>query len=206
VLANAELRRLLLLLWLVPMFEVAPEALAAPYVAAQHDSSSLVGWWLTALPVGIIAGDIIGVRFLSPRQQRRIVVPAAAAVFVPYLAFGLDPAVQVAIPLLVAAGACGCYVLGLDARIRDAAPLPLFARTMTVSSAGLMALQGAGFALAGALAQVLGPGTAIAVSGGCGIVAVVLLSGTSLPMRRSRNSRHDKEEPACLELVSSPDE
>ncbi len=206
VLANAELRRLLLLLWLVPMFEVAPEALAAPYVAAQHDSSSLVGWWLTALPVGIIAGDIIGVRFLSPRQQRRIVVPAAAAVFVPYLAFGLDPAVQVAIPLLVAAGACGCYVLGLDARIRDAAPLPLFARTMTVSSAGLMALQGAGFALAGALAQVLGPGTAIAVSGGCGIVAVVLLSGTGLPMRRSRNSRHDKEEPACLELVSSPDE
>src|SRR5215469_10875883 len=66
VLANAELRRLLLLLWLVPTFEVAPEALAAPYVAAQHGSSSLVGWWLTALPVGIIGGDIIGVRFLSP--------------------------------------------------------------------------------------------------------------------------------------------
>jgi hypothetical protein len=197
---------LLLLLWLVPMFEVAPEALAAPYVAAQHGSSSLVGWWLTALPVGIIAGDIIGVRFLSPQQQRRIVLPAAAAVFVPYLAFGLDPAIQVAIPLLVAAGACGCYVLGLDARIRDAAPLPLFARTMTVSTAGLMALQGAGFALAGAMAQVLRPGTAIAVSGGCGLVAVVLLSGIRFPPRRSRNSRHEKEEPACRELVSSPDE
>jgi predicted MFS family arabinose efflux permease len=206
VLANPELRRLLLLLWLVPMFEVAPEALAAPYVAAQHGSSSLVGWWLTALPVGIIAGDIIGVRFLSPRQQRRIVVPAAAAAFVPYLAFGFDPAVQVAIPLLVAAGVCGCYVLGLDGQIRDAAPLPLFARTMTVSTAGLMALQGAGFALAGAMAQVLGPATAIVVSGGCGMVAVVLLSGIRLPARRSRKSRRDEEEPACRELVSSPDE
>lgn len=205
VLANPELRRLVLLLWLVPMFQVAPEAVAAPYVAGQHGSSSLVGVWLTALPAGIIAGDIIGVRFLSPRQQRRLVAPVAAAGFVPYLAFGLDPAVQLAIPLLVVAGAGGCYVLGLDARIRDAAPLPLFARTMTVSTAGLMALQGAGFALAGAAAQALGPGTAIAASGGCGIAAVLLLSGRGL-RARSRNLRHDKEEAACQELASTPGE
>lgn len=206
VLADAELRRLLLLLWLVPMFQVAPEAVAAPYVAAQHGSSSLVGWWLTALPVGIVAGDIIGVRFLSPRQQRRLVAPIALAGFVPYLAFGLDPAVPLAIPLLVLAGACGCYVLGLDARIRDAAPLPIFARTMTVSTAGLMALQGAGFALAGAVAQAVGPATAITVSGGCGIAVVVLLSGPAFRTRRSRNSGHDKEEAACRELASTPDE
>jgi len=206
VLANAELRRLLLLLWLVPMFAVAPEAVAAPYVAAQHASSNLVGWWLTALPVGIVAGDIIGVRFLGPRQQRRLVVPLAVAGFVPYLAFALDPAVQLAIPLLVVAGTCGCYVLGLDARIRDAAPPPLFARTMTVSSAGLMALQGAGFALAGAIAQALGPGTAIAVAGVSGIATVLLLSGPSFRTRRGRKSENDKEEPACLELVSTPDE
>jgi MFS family permease len=206
VLANAELRRLLLLGWIVPMFAVAPEAVAAPYIAAQHASSSLVGWWLTALPVGLIAGDIIGVRFLSPRQQRRVVAPVAAAGFVPYLAFGVDPAVQLAIPLLVVAGACGCYVLGLDARIRDAAPLPLFARTITVSSAGLMALQGAGFTVAGALAQALGPGMAITVSGGCGMAAVLLLSGPGFRTRRNRTAAHDREEAACLELASTPGE
>jgi MFS family permease len=206
VLANAELRRLLLLLWLVPMFAVAPEAVAAPYVAAQHASSSLVGWWLTALPVGLIAGDILGVRFLSPRQQRRLVAPLAAAGFVPYLVFGVSPALQLAIPLLVVAGAGGCYVLGLDARIRDAAPLPLFARTITVGSAGLMALQGAGFTLAGALAQALGPGTAIAVSGGCGMAAVFLLSGRGFRNRRITTSTHNMEEAACLELASTRDE
>jgi MFS family permease len=206
VLANAALRRLLLLGWLVPMFAVAPEAVAAPYVAAQHASSNLVGWWLTALPVGLIAGDIIGVRFLTPRQQRRLVAPVAAAGFVPYLAFGTDPAVQLAIPLLVVAGACGCYVLGLDARIRDAAPLPLFARTITVSSAGLMALQGAGFTLAGALAQALGPGMAIAVSGGCGMAAVLLLSVPGFRARHHRTATHDREEEACLELASTPGE
>ncbi len=57
ILAHAELRRLLLVGWLAPMFAVAPEALAAPYVAAHHGSSTLVGWWLVALPVGLIAGD-----------------------------------------------------------------------------------------------------------------------------------------------------
>jgi len=206
VLANAELRRLLLLGWLVPMFVVAPEALAAPYVAAQHASSGLVGWWLTALPVGIIAGDVLGVRFLSGRSQRRLVVPVAAAGFVPYLAFAADPGIWLAIPLLVLTGACGLYGLGLDARVRDATPLPLFARTMAVSTAGLMALQGAGFTLGGALAQALGPGMAIAVSGGCGMAAVFLLSGPGFRNRRITTSTHNMEEAACLELASTRDE
>jgi len=206
VLANGELRRLLLLGWLVPMFAVAPEAVAAPYIAAQHASSSLVGWWLTALPAGIIAGDIVGIRFLSPRQQRRLVVPVAVAGFVPYLVFAANPDVRLAIPLLIAAGACALYGLGLDAQVRDAAPLPLFARTMTVSSAGLMALQGAGFTLAGALAQALGPGTAIAISGGCGIAAVFLLSGLDFRNRRNTTATPELEEAACLELASTRDE
>jgi len=206
VLANAELRRLLLLGWLVPMFVVAPEALAAPYIAAQHASSGLVGWWLTALPVGIIAGDVLGVRFLSGRSQRRLVVPVAAAGFVPYLAFAADPGIWLAIPLLVLTGACGLYGLGLDARVRDATPLPLFARTMAVSTAGLMALQGAGFTLGGALAQALGPGMAIAVSGGCGMAAVFLLSGPRFRNRRITTSTHNMEEAACLELASTRDE
>ena len=206
VLANAELRRLLLLGWLVPLFGVAPEAVAAPYIAAQHASSSLVGWWLTALPVGIIAGDVFGVRFLSPGQQRRLVVPVAAASFVPYLAFVADPDVRLAIPLLVVAGTCAVYGLGLDARLRDATPLPLFARTMSVNSAGLMALQGAGFTLAGALAEAVGPGAAIAVSGGCGIAAVLLLSAPGFRNRRITTSTEDTKEAACLELASTRDE
>lgn len=176
VLAHAQLRRLLLIGWLVPMFTVAPEAVAAPYVAAHHGAPSLVGWWLTALPVGIIAGDIAGIRGLDPARQRRMVLPAAAAGFVPYLAFVADPAVPVALPLLVASGACSLYGLGLDARIRDAAPAGLFTRTMTLSSAGLMALQGLGFTAAGAVAGALGPAGAIATAGGCGLAVVALLS------------------------------
>ena len=175
ILALPELRRLLLFGWLAPLFAIAPEPLAAPYVAAHHGSPQLVGWWLVALPAGLIAGDFAGVRLLSAYQQRRMVAPAAAVGFLPYLAFALDPPIAPAMALLCAAGVSGMYALGLDARVRDAAPPALFARTMTLSSGGLMALQGIGFALAGALAQATSPHAAIVIAGCCGLITTVVL-------------------------------
>lgn len=188
VFRHDELRRLLMLGWFVPMFAVAPEALAAPYVSQHGGSTALIGWWLVALPVGLIAGDIVGVRTLAPRRQRRLVAPAAAAGFVPYLVFAVDPPLPVALALLVVAGACGLYTLGLDGRVRDAAPQELFARAMTLNAAGLMTLQGLGFVLAGALAQIVGPADAIVVAGCCGIAATVVLMGRELRPARKRGA------------------
>lgn len=185
VLGNSELRRLLLLGWLAPMFSVAPEAVAAPYVAAHHGPSSMVGWWLTALPVGIITGDVLAVRLLRSDRQRRWVAPAVAASFVPYLVFATSPAVPVALPLLAGAGLFSFYGLGLDARVRDAAPLYLFTRTMTLNSAGLMALQGIGFTLAGAAAQAVGTAPTIAIAGACGIATSLALLRADLPALRT---------------------
>jgi MFS family permease len=175
VFRHGELRRLLLLGWLVPMFTVAPEALAAPYVSEHGGSTTLVGWWLVALPLGLIGGDVAGVRTLTLGRQRRLVAPAAAASFIPYLVFVGDPSIAIALVLLVVAGACGLYSLGLDARVRDAAPPELFARAMTLNTAGLMTLQGLGFVLAGALAQAVGPSDAIALAGCCGLAVTFLL-------------------------------
>jgi MFS family permease len=192
ILAHSELRRLLLVGWLAPMFAVAPEAVAAPYVAGHHGSAASVGWWLVALPIGLISGEYAGIRLLSAQQQRRLLAPAAAAGFLPYLAFTLDPSIPASLALLVLSGACGLYVLGLDARVRDAASPELFARTMTLSSGGLMALQGIGFALAGAVAQALGPATAIAIAGGCGLATTVglLHDELRLPPRMSSETVH----------------
>jgi predicted MFS family arabinose efflux permease len=175
VFSHVPLRRLLLLGWLVPMFSVAPEALAAPYVGGQNGSPALVGWWLAALPLGLIAGDLLGVWCLSPQRQRRVVGLAAAASFVPYLAFFATPPIAVALPLLAGAGTGSMYSLGLDSLVRQAAPEHLFARTMAVNTAGLLALQALGFTLAGAAAGIIGPGRAIAGAGLCGIVIVTCL-------------------------------
>lgn len=179
VFALPRLRRWLLLGWFVSTFAVAPEALAAPYVAGHGGSVALVGWWLVAFPVGMIAGDLLGVWFLSLARQRRSVAGLAAATFVPFLAFAVHPPIAGALALLVLSGLCASYSLGLDQRIRDAAPRPLFGRAMAVNTAGLMTLQGLGFAIVGAIAEAIGPGTAIAVAGGCGLLAIALLKPRS---------------------------
>jgi predicted MFS family arabinose efflux permease len=186
VFALPELRRLMLVGWIVPMFSVAPEALAAPYVAARHGSTTLVGWWLVALPLGVIIGDVAGVRLLSARGQRRLVAPAAAAGFLPYLVFLLEPSIPLGLGLLVVSGACSFYALGLDGRVRDAAPPRLFPRTMALNYAGLMSFEGIGFALAGAIAQGVGPGRAIALAGACGLLATVVLLRADLRSVRRR--------------------
>jgi hypothetical protein len=119
-------------------------------------------------------GNVLGVRFLSSRWQRRLVMPAAAAGFLPYLAFAADPAVALALPLLFVSGACSMYSLGLDARVRDATE-PLFARAMTLNSAGLITLQGIGFALAGAVAQASELAFAVTAAGIGGLLATTLI-------------------------------
>jgi len=175
ILSAPALRRLLLFGWLLPAFSVVPESLAAPYVLGRGDSRALVGWWLVALPVGVIVGDTIGVWLLGARRQRRLIAPIAALGFLPYLAFAAHPPIPVALPLLVLSGLGSAYFLGLDSLLRDTVPHALFARAMAISTAGLMTAQGLGFAGAGAVAQAVRPGDVIAGAGVCGLVAIALL-------------------------------
>jgi MFS transporter len=175
IFADRPLRRLLLLGWLIPMCAVAPEAVAAPYVSGEGANAAFVGLWLAALPLGIIVGDLIAVWGFGTDRLRRLVGIAAAGSLAPYLVFAGNPSLRLAIPLLVVAGMLGMWSLGLDALVRDVAPERGFGRMMTLNTAGLMTTQGLGFALAGALAQVVGSAAAIAIAGACGLVVVLLL-------------------------------
>jgi len=175
VLGVRPLRRLLLFGWLVPMFSVFPESLAAPYVIGSGDSRALVGWWLTALPVGVIVGDLAGVWVLSPARQKRWMARLAVLGFLPYLLFVFEPPVPVAMALLAVAGLGSASSLGLDARVRDTAPHAIFARVMTINSAGLMTIQGLGFAAAGALGETLSPGLVVALAGAGGLLTIAVL-------------------------------
>jgi hypothetical protein len=165
----------MLLGWLVPTFAVAPEAVAAPYVADLGGPVALVGWWLVAIPLGVVIGDLVGIWALSPQTQRRLVGPLAAAVFAPLLLFVTNPGFAVAWLLLALSGLAAAYSLGFDALFRHAAPAPLLGRALAINSAGLMSLQGLGFAAAGALAEVVPPNIAITIGGVAGLVVVALL-------------------------------
>jgi hypothetical protein len=72
---------------------------------------------------------------------------------------------------------------------------------MTLNSAGLMTLQGVGFTLAGAVAQALGPATAIALAGGFGVTATLVLLRPDL---RSKPTAHQTPEAPRAEAGIGP--
>jgi hypothetical protein len=175
VLGQPAIRRVLLLTWLIATFSVAPEALGVAYVHDIGASASSVGWWLAMLPAGVIIGELAAVRVLPARIRRRTVRPLAAWCFLPLLLLGLHPPLSVALPLLVLSGLGSAYTLGLDLISLEVTPEPLRARMFTIATAGLMTLQGLGFAAAGALGQLVSPPTAIVIAGGCGLIVVAAL-------------------------------
>ena len=176
VLADRRIRRVLLLGWLVPTCSVAPESLAAPYVAHLGLSGATVGWWLAAIPAGTIAGELVAIWFVPPAWRLRLIGLLAAATFVPLLAFASQPGLAVALPLLVASGLCSAWVLGQDALILEVTPEHLLGRVFSVNTAGLISLQGFGFAAAGALAEVVSPHVAIVIAALTGLALVAALA------------------------------
>ena len=176
VLADRRVRRVLLLGWLVPTCAVAPEALAAPYVAHLGLSGDAVGWWLAAIPAGTIAGELVAIWFVPPAWRLRLLGVLAATTFVPLLAFAGTPGLALALPLLVASGLCSAWVLGQDALILEVTPPPLLGRVFSVNTAGLISLQGLGFAAAGGLGEFVSPHVAIVIAALAGLAVVAALA------------------------------
>jgi hypothetical protein len=160
----------------VPTCSVAPESLAAPYVAHLGLSPGATGWWLAAIPAGTIAGEVIAIWLVPPEWRMRTIGLLAAVEFVPLLAFAGQPGLAVALPLLVASGLCSAWILGQDALILEITPEHLMGRVFSVNSAGLISLQGFGFAAAGALAELVDPHVAIVIAGVTGLALVGLLA------------------------------
>jgi predicted MFS family arabinose efflux permease len=175
-LGSARLRPLLLFYWLPPTFTVAPEALAAPYVAQLGRSPSAVGLLLAAAAAGSVAGLLPAGSRLSPSTRLRLTVPLAAWTLLPLLCFVARPALLPAVALLVLSGLGWAYSIGLDQRLLEATPQHLRGRTLTLATSGLMLANGLGFAAAGAAAEFASPQAVIVASGLAGLLAVTLLA------------------------------
>jgi predicted MFS family arabinose efflux permease len=183
VLSNRRVRRVLLLGWLVPTCAVAPESLAAPYVADLGLSAGAAGWWLAAIPAGTIAGELAAIWFVPAAWRMRLIGFLAAVSFLPLLAFAAHPGLAFALPLLVLSGLCSAWILGQDALILEVTPQHLLGRVFSVNTAGLISLQGLGFAAAGALAEFVSPHTAIVIAAVTGLALVAYLAPGSRPGR-----------------------
>jgi MFS family permease len=175
VLADRRIRALLLLLWVPPMFVVAPEALAAAYADEIGVGTAWIGLLMCAMPVGTIAGELYAGAALSPAARSRIVLPLAGCGLLPLVAYPFRPDLGWILLALLVAGAAGAYTLGLDRWFVDAVPEELRGRAMTVHTAGLMTIQGVGMALAGAAAEFWPVSTVVGGVGVLGTVCCLLL-------------------------------
>lgn len=175
VLADRRVRALLLLFWAPPMFMVAPEVLAAPYADEIGIGVAGVGLLMCALPVGTIAAELYVGSALSAAARARVVLPLAALTLLPLAVYAVTPGLVWAVAALVVAGAGSAYTLGLDRWFVDAVPEALRGRAMTVHTAGLMTVQGAGMALAGLAAEFFAVSTVVAASGVLGTLCCLLL-------------------------------
>ncbi|MGV9558784.1 MFS transporter [Streptomyces sp. NPDC003522] len=176
VLGDRRARAVVLLTWGPPLFVVAPEALAAAYADEIGVGTVGVGLLMCALPVGTIAGEVVAGAFLSPAARSRITLPLAAFGLLPLLCVPLLPHLGWVLAALALAGSASAYTLGLDQWFVRAVPEGLRGRAMTVQTAGLMTIQGAGMALAGAAAELWPVTTVVCAAGAVGTVCCVLLA------------------------------
>jgi hypothetical protein len=174
-LSHRPTRRVLLFGWLVPACAIAPEALAAPYATHIGQPARAAGFLLMGIPIGAVAADVIAARLLPSRLQRRIIVPAALLTCVPLAAFATSPGLALAMGLLVLAGLGNAWTAGIDGLLIDTAPPGLRNRALALGGAGIMFIQGAGFALWGIAGQYIPLTAVIPLAAAAGAIAVVTL-------------------------------
>lgn len=155
--ASPARRATYLAMWVPNGFIVGCEALFVPYAPASAGALFVV----TAF--GMLVGDTLVGRFLPHRHRRRLITPLQVLLAAPFLLFALPlpPGVALAAAALGATG----YSAGLLLQDRLLAQTDddIRGQALGLHSAGMLTMQAIGAAVAGATAEVLPVGTAIAV-------------------------------------------
>jgi MFS family permease len=174
LLADPGVRGLLLAQWLPGVLMVAAEGVVVPYTAGLGRESA-AGALLASAAAGMLIGEVVVGRFLPPAIRERLTPWLALLLGVPLLAFVLQPGVVLGAVALAVAAAGFSYHLGLARRFLEAAPERHRGQAFGLATTGTMTLQGLAMAGAGGLAEVLTPGTVMALAGAASVTATLTL-------------------------------
>jgi predicted MFS family arabinose efflux permease len=136
---------------------VGCEALFVPY------AGEWAAWLLVAGALGMMAGDLVVGRFLTPAARRRSDTALRMLLGAPFLVFVLGPPVPVATVLVAVATVGYAASLAQQEWLVALTPPEWRGQVLGVESAVRMTGQGVFAALAGALGDLLPPGTAMTV-------------------------------------------
>ncbi|MEU2739292.1 MFS transporter [Streptomyces sp. NPDC007095] len=160
-----------LLLWIPNGLIVGCESL---YVSYAPDRAGLL---FAFAAFGMFVGDVTTGRFIPPAVRGRLGIPFLLLLATPYLPFALGPGVA------VAAGAAALASVGFGAsliqqeRLMALTPDELSGHALGLHSSGMLTMQGVSAALAGTVAQLTSPGTAMTVMAIASVAATLLISG-----------------------------
>lgn len=181
LLGNARIRGLLLAMWLPVSLLTGAESLAVPYAASLGRDGELGTLVLAALPVGMIAGNLVIGRLLRPKQRERLALPLALLVGAPLLLLAAMLPLWLAFIVFAVSASGLSYELGIQRAFADAAPARARGQAFGLMNTGFMVGQGIGALILGALAEFTGPGLAMATGGLAIVIAVAALHATLRP-------------------------
>lgn len=174
LLTDPGVRGLLLAQWLPGVLMVAAEGVVVPYTAGLGQGSA-AGVLLASAAAGMLVSEFVVGRFLPPRLRERLTPWFALLLGVPLIGFVLAPGVVAAAIVLALAAAGFAYHLGLARRFLEAVPRAHRGQAFGLATTGTMTFQGLSMAAAGALAEVLSPGTVMALAGVASVIATLTL-------------------------------
>lgn len=175
VLGDPTLRSLVSFAWLCA-FYVVPEGLAAPYAATYDGSPVTVGLLMSAMPIGMVAGAFAFSRFVRPSNRIRAMGWMSMLACAPLIGSGLHPPLWAVVALWALSGVGSAYQLAANAAFVAAVPPAGRGQAFGLAQSGILAGQGLGILIGGAVAQILGPQTVVALAGVAGLSVATMLT------------------------------
>ncbi|KUL27457.1 MFS transporter [Streptomyces regalis] len=168
-------RRLVFLaLWIPNGLVVGCESL---YVSYAPDAA---GTLFACAALGMFVGDVTVGRLVPPRLRPRLGIPLLALLAVPYVFFALRPGVPVAaVAVAVASVGFGASLVQQE-RLMALTPDELSGHALGLHGAGMLTMQGVSAALAGSVAQLTSPATAMTVMAVASLAVTLSLTVASL--------------------------
>jgi predicted MFS family arabinose efflux permease len=175
-------RYVYLALWVPNGLIVGCESLFVPYTP-RH-----AGLLFVSAAAGMLAGDTLAGRFIPYRWRERLGAPLRVVLAAPYLIFAARPALPAAVAAVVIASVGYCASLLLQERLMALTPDEVSGQALGLVSSGMLAMQGAGAAVAGAVAQLSSPGAAMAAMAAVSLAVTLILAPGLRPAVRDRDA------------------
>ncbi|WP_371548471.1 MFS transporter [Streptomyces sp. NBC_00554] len=138
--------------------------------------------------LGMFVGDMAVGRLVPPALRPRLATPLRLLLAAPYLFFFLRPGVALSAVAVTVASVGFAASLVLQERLMSLTPDDLTGQALGLHATGMAALQGVGAVIAGTLAQLTSPATAMTLMAAASVTVTLTLAALS---------RHDERQPAA---------